>query len=81
MSLDELRLVIEAKREEEIRTQKFFAALKGVDLSKAYADEAEQRVRRIKDKVAAEQRGENTEEFELREYFATDYEIEEEESE
>lgn len=79
--MDELRLVIESKREEEIRTQKFFAALKGVDLDKAYSEDAERRVRQIKDKVAAEQRGENPEAFELREYFATDYEIEEEVSE
>ncbi len=76
-----MRLVIESKREEEIRTQKFFAALKGVDLDKAYAEDAEKRVRQIKDKVAAQQRGENPEEFELREYFGTDYEIEEEASE
>jgi hypothetical protein len=73
--------VIESRREEELRTHKFFAALKGINLDEAHAKEADKRVRQIKDRVAAQQRGENPEEFELREYFGTDYEIEEEASE
>jgi hypothetical protein len=77
LNLDELRLIIEAMREKELRNMKFFASLKGIDLDSHQAKSAEDQVQRIKDKVAAQQRGVSPEKFELENYFGTDYEVEE----
>lgn len=77
MNLDELRLIIASMRERELREMKFAASLKGIDLSKYSTEDAEERVRKIKDRVAAEGRGENPEAAEWRDDFLTDYEVEE----
>ena len=56
---------------------KFFASLKGIDLDAHAARSAEDEVQRIKDKVAAQQRGIDPEKYELETYFGTEYEVEE----
>jgi hypothetical protein len=70
-------LILDAKREQELREMKFFASLKGIDLDKGRVTSAEEQVQRIKDKVAARQKGENPEKYELETYFGIDYELEE----
>jgi hypothetical protein len=75
--LDELQLILEAMREREHRQMKFAASLKGIDLDKYQTEDNQARVQRIKDKVAARQRGEDPEKFELTEHFDHDYEVEE----
>ena len=55
---------------------KFFASLKGIDLDKGRTTSAEEQVQKIKDKVAARQKGENPEKYELETYFGIDYEEE-----
>lgn len=75
--MDELQLILEAMREQEHRNQKFFASLKGIDLDKYAEESAQERVQRIKDRVYAQQMGENPEKFELQQHFDHDYEVEE----
>lgn len=74
--MDELRLILEQAHEREFRQMKFFASLKGVDLE-AGRETPDDRVQRVKDRVAARARGETTEKYELEEYFGTEYEVEE----
>jgi hypothetical protein len=75
--LDELRLILDAMREQELRQMKFFASLKGIDLDANMSKSAEEQVQKVKDRVAARMKGENPEKYELEEYFSTDYEVEE----
>lgn len=77
LNLDELRLILDAMRERELRQMKFFASLKGIDLEKDLKKSAEEEVQKVKDRVAARQRGEDPEKYELEQYFGTDYEVEE----
>lgn len=79
LNLDELRLIINAIHERELRQMKFFAGLNGVDLEKELGMNSQDKVDEIKARVAARQAGENQETRELRNYFGLDHEIEEEE--
>lgn len=76
LNLDELRLILQAERERELRSHKFFAALKGIDLDSEAAGSAEDRVREIKERVAARQAGMTEQEAEF-DVLGTDYEVEE----
>ena len=77
LCLEELQAILQAGRDKEYRQMKFMAALKGVDLDKQAGQDAADRVNQIKERVAARQRGENLEKYELTEHFATEYEVEE----
>jgi hypothetical protein len=56
---------------------KFFASINGIDLDAKSGQSSEEAVQRVKDRVAARQKGVNPEKYELQEHFLTDYEVEE----
>lgn len=55
--MQELKLILEASREKELRNMKFFASLKGIDLETPEAESAAQKVMDIKQRIAAERAG------------------------
>ena len=65
LTLAELQLVINALREQELRNQKFFAAINGIDLDKAAAKDAEEKFMQVKQRVDARLAGMDEEKFEL----------------
>lgn len=67
LTLEELKLILDSYRKQEMRNHKFFAALKGIDLDKEQAKDAEAEFLRVKQKVDARLSGMNEEEFEMRE--------------
>ena len=77
MCIEELQAILEASREKEHRSMKFFAALKGIDLDKNGNHDSRDRVQQIKERVAAQQRGEDPNKVELQDHFAIEYEVEE----
>lgn len=75
LCLAELEAVLHAKREEQFNQNKFLAALKGVNLDE---NAAENRVEKIKQRLAAKQAGVPEEVFELNSMFGFESEDEEE---
>lgn len=78
LNLDELKLIIEAARERELRNQKFFAAINGIDLDKAGTKQAEEDFLRVQRRVEARMAGKTEKEVELNE-FGFEFEAEDEE--
>lgn len=75
--MDELKLILGAMRERELRDMKWHAQIAGIDMDKADKEEADARVRKIKERAQAKMRGEDPQQYELRNDFMTAYEIEE----
>lgn len=65
LNLDELRLIIEASRERELRQQKFMAAINGIDLDKAEVEKAQERFREVQERAQAKLRGDNRSEEQI----------------
>lgn len=78
LNLHELRLILDAKREGEVRTQRFQAALKGIDLDKQNVTDAEEEFRKVQQRVEARLAGIDENTYELNQ-MGFDIEIEEEE--
>ena len=66
LSLPELVAILDAERERQHNQNRFMASLKGIDLDKTAATEtAEERVERIKNRVAAQLSGQSVDEYEF----------------
>lgn len=65
LCLAELRLIIGSMRERELRSQKFQAAIQGIDLDKASAQKAQEDFKRVQDRVNARLAGKSDQEFHL----------------
>lgn len=64
--MPELEAILTAAQEKEKRTQRFMAALKGIDLDKGQ-DEAAERFEAVKRRVAAKKEGKSEEQLMLEE--------------
>jgi hypothetical protein len=76
ITLEELELILDAHREQVHANQKFFAALKGIDLDAPSQDEVNDRMERVRNRAAARLKGANPEHADL-ESMGIDIEIEE----
>jgi len=77
LNLEELKLILQSYREKELRSQKFLAALEGIDLNKQETKDAEQRFLDVQQKVEARLSGVDEETYDLNS-FGFDLETEEE---
>lgn len=75
MNLDELKLILDAHREQELRNQKFLAAIQGIDIDKNTKEKAEEDFKRVEQRVQARLAGISEKKLE---YDALGFEIEEE---
>lgn len=64
LNLDELNLIIKAAHEREHRTNKFLAALKGIDLDKGKESDAQKKFERAQLRAQARLNGMSEEEME-----------------
>lgn len=76
LNLHELRLILTAAREKELRTNKFMAALKGIDLDKANVEDAEARFKKVQDRVQARLNGQDENTYHMDE-MGLEFEVEE----
>lgn len=76
LNLEELKLILQSSREKELRSQKFFAALKGIDLDKQETKDAEQRFLEVQQRVEARLNGIDEQVYEMN---SLGFEVEKEE--
>lgn len=67
LNLEELKLILESYREQQLRHQKFLAALQGVDLDKARVIQAQEDFKKIQQRVEARKQGISPEAYEMHE--------------
>lgn len=65
LNLNELKLILDSYREKELRNQRFFAAIQGIDLDKQQAKSAEEEFLKVQQRVEARLAGINEETYEL----------------
>lgn len=76
ITLDELRVILDAARERDHRNQKFLAAIQGIDLDEGSQQEHQAKFEEIQQRVQARLQGRSVEELEYDE-LGLDVEIEE----
>lgn len=78
LNLNELKLILDSYRDKELRNQKFQAAIRGIDLDKQIAKQAEDSFKKVQDRVQARLAGMSEKQFEINELG---FDLEEEEEE
>ena len=64
LCLAELKLILDSRRDEQMRIMKFQAQLKGIDLDKADTEEAQRKFREVQDRVNAKLAGMSSQQYE-----------------
>jgi len=76
ISLDELKVILDAARDRDYRNQRFMAAIQGIDIDKGAKEDAAEALERVKMRAAARLQGKSVEQLEFDE-LGLDVEIEE----